>query len=114
MVISGIETQGHGSFFSIFHPFFFLSLYYMLTLKNCVGVFSGIFNARLLKLGIHMDNELLYYGIENRTPCSYSSVYLSISYPVFLCFLYLDCLEFMLQFSLQLIYCSFYIIAVLY
>ena len=32
----------------------------------------------MLKLGIHMDNELLYYGIENRTPCSYSSLYLSI------------------------------------
>ena len=26
-----------------FYPFFFLSLYYMLTLKVCVGVFSGIF-----------------------------------------------------------------------
>ena len=25
-----------------------------------------------------MDNELLYCGIENQTPCSYSSLYLSI------------------------------------
>ena len=25
-----------------------------------------------------MDNELLYYGIENRTHCSYSSLYFSI------------------------------------
>ena len=50
----------------------------MLTLKICVGVFSGIFKARMLKLGIHMDNELLYYGIEYRTPFSYFSVYLSI------------------------------------
>ena len=32
----------------------------------------------MLKLGIHMDNELLYCGIENLTPCSYSSLYLSI------------------------------------
>ena len=64
----------------------FLSLYYMLTLKICVGVFSGIFKARMLKLCIHMDNELLYYGIENRTPCSYSSLYLSIFYPVFFVF----------------------------
>ena len=32
----------------------------------------------MLKLGIHMDNELLYCGIENQTPCSYSSLYLSI------------------------------------
>ena len=43
-----------------------------------VGVFSGTFKARMLKLGIHMDNELLYYGIENQTSCSYSSLYLSI------------------------------------
>ena len=50
----------------------------MLTLKICVRVFSGIFKARMYKLGIHMDNELLYCGIENRTPCSYSSLYLSI------------------------------------
>ena len=32
----------------------------------------------MLKLSIHMDNELLYCGIENRTPCFYSSLYLSI------------------------------------
>ena len=81
----------------------------MLTLKICVGVFSRIFKARMLKLGIHMDNELLYYGIENHTPCSYSSLYC----PFFIQFLCIDCLEFVLQFSLQLIYCSFYI-AVLY
>ena len=58
----------------------------MLPLKICVGVFSEIFKARMLKLGIHMDNELLYYGMENRTPCSYSSLYLSIFYPVFYVF----------------------------
>ena len=40
--------------------------------------FSGIFKARMLKLGIHMDNELLYCGIENRTHCFYSALYLSI------------------------------------
>ena len=32
----------------------------------------------MLKLGMHMDNELLYCGIDNWTPCSYSSLYLSI------------------------------------
>ena len=79
----------------------------MLTLKICVGVFSGIFKARMFKFGIHMDNELLYYGIENRTHCLYSSLYLSIFLSSFLCFLYLKCLDFVLQFSLQLIYCSF-------
>ena len=50
----------------------------MLTLKICVGVFSGTLKARMLKLDIHIDNELLYCGIENQTPCSYSSLYLSI------------------------------------
>ena len=63
----------------LFYPFFFLSPYNMLTLKKIyVGVFSGTFKTRMLKLCIHMDNELLYYGIENRTTCSYSSLYLSI------------------------------------
>ena len=38
----------------------------MLTLKIYVGVFIGIFKARMLKLGIHMDNvvvavALLFY-----------------------------------------------------
>ena len=32
----------------------------------------------MLKLGIHMDNELLYGWIENRTHCFYSFLYLSI------------------------------------
>ena len=50
----------------------------MLTLKICVGVFSGTLKARMFKLGIRIDNELLYCGIENQTPCSYSSLYLSI------------------------------------
>ena len=51
--------------------FFFLSLYYMLTLKICFGVFSGIFKARMLKLGIHMDNEFKFCIVGSRigTPC---------------------------------------------
>ena len=62
-------------FLSIFLSFPILHV----NIKNFyVGVFSGTFKARMLKLGIHMDNELLYYGIENGTPCSYSSLYLSI------------------------------------
>ena len=32
----------------------------------------------MLKLSIHMDIELLCYGIEIRTPCYYFSLYLSI------------------------------------
>ena len=62
----------------------------MLTCKFFVRLFTGIFKARMLKLcsrtfkarmlkfGVHMDNELLYWEIENRTPCSYFSLYLSI------------------------------------
>ena len=42
----------------------------------------------MMKLGIHMDNELLYYRIENQTPCSYSSLYLSIFCPVFFVFVF--------------------------
>ena len=32
----------------------------------------------MLKLSIRIDNELFYCGIENQTPCSYFSLYLSI------------------------------------
>ena len=64
--------------FLFLHPFFFLSLNYKFTLKIRVRLFAGTFKARMLKLGIHIDNELLYCGIENQTPCSYSSLYLSI------------------------------------
>ena len=32
----------------------------------------------MLKLGIHMENELLYFGIENPIPSFYSSLYFSI------------------------------------
>ena len=66
----------------------------MLTLKICVGVFSEIFKARMLKLCIHMDNGFLYCSIENGTPCSYSSLYLSI----FLSFM----AKFVSQFSQEL------------
>ena len=66
----------------------------MLILEICVRVFFGIVETRILKLCIHMDNELLYCGIENWTPCSYSSLYLSI----FLSFK----AKFVLQFSQEL------------
>ena len=63
------------AFIFLFYPFFLLSLYYMLTLKLFkLEFYSGTFKARMLKISIHMDNELLYCWIENRTPCSYSSL----------------------------------------
>ena len=64
--------------FFYFYPFFYLSVYYMLALKACVGVFSKVFKARILKHGINIDNELLYYEIENQTPCFYFSLYFTI------------------------------------
>ena len=59
--IVGLRLRVMALYFSIFHPFFFLSPNYKLTCKFYVGVFSGTFKARMLKLGIHMDSELLYY-----------------------------------------------------
>ena len=88
VIISWDWDSGSWLLFFYFYPCFFLSLYHMLTLKICVGVFSGIFKARMLKLSIHMNNELLYYEMENWTPCSYSSLYLSIFYPVFFVFVF--------------------------
>ena len=62
-------------FLSIFLSFPILHV----NIKNFgVGVFSGTFKARMLKFVLHIDNELLYCGIEKQTPCSYSSLYLSI------------------------------------
>ena len=46
--------------------------------KSSCQSFLRNFKARILKLCIRMDNELLYCGIENQIPCSYSSLYLSI------------------------------------
>ena len=63
--------------------------------KFYVGVFSGTFKASMLKLGIHMDNELLYYGIENQTACSY---YSSLCLSIFLSFM----AKFVSQFSPEL------------
>ena len=74
----GIETQGHGCYFSILIHFFSFPILHV-NIKNVyIGVFSGTFKARMLKLGIHMDNELLYCGIENQTHCSNPSLYLFI------------------------------------
>ena len=75
----GIETQGHGFYFSIsihFSSFF-----------PYVGVFSKTFKARMLKLGMHMDNELLYCGIENRSPSLYLSIFFFIFFYFFFFFL---------------------------
>ena len=69
-------------FLSIFLSFPILHV----NIKNlCWSFFSGIFKARMLKLGIHMDNILLYYWIENQTLCFYFSF---ICYSVFFVFVF--------------------------
>ena len=60
-------------FLSIFLSFPILHV----NIKNLCQSFSEIVEARILKLCIHICNEL-YCGIENQTYCSYSSLYLSI------------------------------------
>ena len=52
----------------------------MYTLKICVGVFSGIFKARMLQLGIHMDNELFCCIVGSRIGL--------LVYPVFFVFVF--------------------------
>ena len=78
----------------VFSGIFKARMYNLLTLKICVSIFSGTFEARILKLGVHMDDKLLYSGIENQTACSYSSLYLCIL-PSFKA-------KFVLQISLEL------------
>ena len=78
----------------IFLYFIHFSFFPYITCKICVRLFSGIFKARMLKLGIHMDNGLSYCEIKNQTPCSYSSLYL----PIFLSFK----AKFVSQFSQEL------------
>ena len=50
----------------------------MFTLKIYVRIFSGSIETRMLKLYVHMDDELWYGVIEDQAHCSYSSLYLSI------------------------------------
>ena len=73
----GLRLRVMALIFLFFIHFSFFR-YNMLTSKICAGLFSGTFKVRMLKLCIYMDNKLLYCGIENQTPCSYSSLYMSI------------------------------------
>ena len=42
----------------LFYPFFFISIFPMITLKICVRIFSKSVEARLFGLGICMDDKL--------------------------------------------------------
>ena len=63
--------------------FIFLFLPILSTLKICHS-FLGIIEATIFKLGVHMENELLYCGTDKRANCSYFpfshlSIFLSFS-----------------------------------
>ena len=61
-----MEIQGHDSYFSIFIQFLsFPKCKLQVNIKIIVGVSSGTSEARMLKLCMQMDNELLYCGIED-------------------------------------------------
>ena len=68
-----------------------MGLYWIWSVRSSVKFVkpysSGIVEARILRLNIHMDNALLNRGIENRANCSHSFIYLSIclSFRVKLC-----------------------------
>ena len=53
-----------------------MGLYWILSVRNSIKsltpYFSGTVKARILRLGIHMDNELLNFEIENRADYSHS------------------------------------------
>ena len=60
--------------------FLFLSIFLsfpklQVNIKNLCWSFLRNFKARMMKLCIHMDNEFLYCGIANQTPCL--SIFLS-------------------------------------
>ena len=47
-------------FLSVLLSFPILHVY----IKICVRLFSKNVSARIVKFGVHMDNELLYFGID--------------------------------------------------
>ena len=69
--IVGLRLRGTALIFLVLSIFLSFPILRVTIKKFYFGVFSGIFKARMLKLGIHMDNELLYCGIETQTPCSF-------------------------------------------
>ena len=76
----GLRLRVMAFIFLLLSIFLFFSILHV-NIKNLCRGFLWKFKTKarmLCKLGIHMDNELLYCGNENRTHCSYSSLYLSI------------------------------------
>ena len=81
MIVSWDWDAGSWLLFFYFSSIFLSFSKLQAHIKIRVGVISGTLKARMLKLCIHMDNQLLYCGIENQTPCFYSPLYLSIFLP---------------------------------
>ena len=76
--LSWDKDSGSWLFFCFFLSIFLFSLFCMFTLKICVRIFSGSIETRMLKLYVHMDDELWYGVIENQAHYSYSFLYLYI------------------------------------
>ena len=66
--------------------FFFLSSFQHVYIENLCKRFLRHIGTTILKLCIHMDNELWYSMIENKAHCSYASLYL-IHLSIFMSFL---------------------------
>ena len=56
------------AFLSIFNYF----RIFCVNIENLCHSLSGTIEARILKLDIHMDNEVLYFGIVKGAPCYFS------------------------------------------
>ena len=56
--IVGLRLRVMALIFLFFIHFCFFTKLQVNIFKICVGVFSGTFKVRMLKLGIHMGNEL--------------------------------------------------------
>ena len=76
--IAGLRLQLIAIIFQ-FLIIFQSKLFCMLALKVCVSIFLGTTEARILKLGIHMDKEQLYSRIGNRAHYSFFSLFIYFS-----------------------------------
>ena len=77
-------ARDRGLLLIVFHFYpFFPSLTILSTLKIVVIVFSGTIEARILKLGIRVENVLLCCGIEKRAHCFHSSLFSFVTFSGF-------------------------------
>ena len=73
LLYRGIENQPSLAYLSLYLPNF---LSYHTLMKFFVKDFSATTQGRMLIFGMHVDDDLLYCGIENQSSPAYSSLYL--------------------------------------